>query len=1108
MRTIQIVLFISVLVAFACSEKPKKQVKVPNESPLFKLRKSSETGIDFANTLTEDKYRNIIRYQGYYDGGGVATADFNNDGLIDLFFTANSSPNAFYVNKGGFRFEDQTAKAGLQKEGFGWYNGVTVVDINNDGWMDMYVCRSGNLQPENRKNMLYINNGDLTFTDQAAEYGLDHSGYSAHGAFFDFDNDGDLDMYLANYGIVSSTSSETKAAALRRQRDEFSGDKLFENKSGQFIDVTRKAGIFENHYGFAQSVGIGDFNNDGWEDIYVCNDFFEDDYLYINQGNKTFVNELPRSMNHTSSSSMGNDIADFNNDGLLDIIVLDMVAEDNRRMKENLGGFEKKAFDFFVDLGFHYQYMFNTLQLNHGNDTYSEIAHLAGIPNTDWSWAPLFADFDNDGLKDLYITNGLKKDARNLDAKYEFEAILRNAHAQGRTELTDEEWTRGIESMPAERLKNYMYKNNGDLTFSKVTDSWGLGYASFSSGAAYADLDNDGDLDIVVNNITDKAYIFENTAKNTNYLKIRLQGSGENINGLGAKVEIFHNGHRQLQQNHFSRGFRSAMANDLHFGLGADQLIDSLVVQWPGRKMQIFKELQVNRTLELKYADAELISKPKATKPKILSDVTPYSNLKYTHQQPLYDDFLRELHLPYKLSASGPVLAKGDVNGDGLEDVFIGGSEGYVSQIYLQTAEGRFTRSSQPAFNQHIKCLDGGAAFFDIDNDNDLDLYVSSGGNIAPENSKEYTDRLYLNDGKGRFKNAANLIPEITTSNSCVVPHDFDRDGDMDLFVGGRLMPALYPYSPNCLLLENQQGKLVDVSMEKAPVVNKLGMVNAAKWIDYDLDGDDDLVIVGEWMPITILKNESGTFEDVTVQAGLAKSSGWWQTVQTADMDQDGDMDLIAGNLGLNSKYKASAEYPFEIFAGDMDNNGTHDAVLAYWQEGKQYPVRDRLLMMKQFPFIEKKIPAFSQFAVSQMTDIFPPEALSKSTNYKVHQFASCYIQNNGDGTFSMIELPLEAQFSSINAIIPTDIDHDSVPDLIVAGNLYQQEAETARNDASYGLVLQGDGKGSFISLPWSKSGLSVAGDVKSAIALNSAHGSLFIFGKNNGRIQLYNIAK
>jgi hypothetical protein len=592
MRTIQIVLFISVLVAFACSEKPKKQVKVPNESPLFKLRKSSETGIDFANTLTEDKYRNIIRYQGYYDGGGVATADFNNDGLIDIFFTANLSPNAFYVNKGGFRFEDQTAKAGLQKEGFGWYNGVTVVDINNDGWMDMYVCRSGNLQPENRKNMLYINNGDLTFTDQAAEYGLDHSGYSAHGAFFDFDNDGDLDMYLANYGIVSSTSSETKAAALRRQRDEFSGDKLFENKDGQFIDITRQAGIFENHYGFAQSVGIGDFNNDGWEDIYVCNDFFEDDYLYINQGNKTFVNELPGSMNHTSSSSMGNDIADFNNDGLLDIIVLDMVAEDNRRMKENLGGFEKKAFDFFVALGFHYQYMFNTLQLNHGNDTYSEIAHLAGIPNTDWSWAPLFADFDNDGLKDLYITNGLKKDARNLDAKYEFEAILRNAHAQGRTELTDEEWTRGIESMPAERLKNYMYKNNGDLTFSKVTDSWGLGYASFSSGAAYADLDNDGDLDIVVNNITDKAYIFENTAVNTNYLKIRLQGSGAaNINGLGAKVEIFHNGHRQLQQNHFSRGFRSAMANDLHFGLGADKLIDSLVVQWPGRKMQILKDI-------------------------------------------------------------------------------------------------------------------------------------------------------------------------------------------------------------------------------------------------------------------------------------------------------------------------------------------------------------------------------------------------------------------------------------------------------------------------------------------------------------------------------------
>lgn len=1097
-----------ILVVFGCSEKPKMQPEAPKAEPLFKLRKSAETGINFANTLTEDKNRNIIRYQGYYDGGGVAASDFNNDGLIDLFFTANLSPNAFYLNKGNFRFQEYTAQAGLKKEGFGWYNGVTVVDINNDGWMDMYVCRSGNLRPENRKNVLYINNGDLTFTDRAAEYGLDHAGYSAHVAFFDYDNDGDLDMYLANYGIVSSTSSETKAAALRKQRDEFSGDKLFENQGGRFIDVTSKAGIFENHYGFAQSVGIGDFNNDGWDDIYVCNDFFEDDYLYINQGNKTFSNDLPQSMNHVSSSSMGNDIADYNNDGLLDIIVLDMVAEDNRRMKENLGGFDKKAFDLFIDLGLHYQYMFNTLQLNQGNDTYSEIAHLAGISNTDWSWAPLFADFDNDGWKDLYITNGLKKDARNLDAKYEFEAILRNAHAQGRKDLTDEEWMRGIESMPSERLKNYMYKNNRDLTFSKVTDDWGLGYASFSSGGAYADLDNDGDLDLIVNNITDKAYIFENTVENSNYIKIRLKGTGENINGLGAKVEMFHGGQRQLQHNQFTRGFRSSMSNDLHFGLGEDTIVDSIVVQWPGGSVQILKGIQANQTLVLKHADAELKSIPIASSTKIFSDVTKSSGLNYNHRQPDYDDFLRELHLPYKLSASGPVLTKGDVNGDGLEDVFIGSSGGRTSQIYLQVSEGKFRKSIQPAFGQHANCLDGGAAFFDIDNDNDLDLYVSSSGNISAENSKDYIDRLYLNDGYGQFSYSENSIPENTASNSCVVPNDFDQDGDVDVFVGGRLVPGKYPFAPNCMLLENHKGRLVDVSAEKAVALHNLGMVNAARWIDYDLDGDDDVVIAGEWMPITILRNNNGSFENVTEQAGLGQSSGWWQTIELVDIDQDGDMDLIAGNLGLNSKYKASASFPFEVFTGDMDNNGTHDAVLAYWQDGKLYPVRDRLLMMQQFPFIEQKIPTFSQFAVSQISDIFSPEALAKSTNYKAHQFASCYFQNNGDGTFTMSELPLEAQFSSINAIVPTDVNQEAIPDLIVAGNLYQTEAETARNDASYGLVLKGDGKGNFIPLPWSQTGLSVAGDVKSGIELNSGSDQLFIFGKNNGQSQVYGFTK
>ncbi len=1086
--------------------------------PLFRIRNSTHTGVTFTNEIKEDSKRNIIRYQGYYDGGGVVAADFNNDGLPDLYFTANSSPNKLYLNRGNLQFEDVTKKAGLQKQGFGWYTGATVVDINGDDWLDLYVCKSGLFKPENRRNQLFLNNGDLTFTEVASDYGLDHAGYSTHAAFFDYDRDGDLDMYLANYGPGDLTVDNELAFKLRKESDPYNGDKLFENLDGRFADVTARAGIRDHRFGFAHSVGIGDLNRDGWEDIFVGNDFSEYDYLYLNEGNKTFLESSKISFKHISNYSMGSDVGDFNNDGLLDIIVLDMVAEDHRRQKENMGGMQRQAFEQFVKLGFHYQYMSNMLHINNGNETFSDLAHLAGISNTDWSWAPLLADFDNDGWKDLYITNGLKRDARNEDARLLFVEMLKTAEAEGRKSLTEQEWARALNAMPSEKLINYMYRNNGDLTFEKVSTEWGLGYASFSNGAAHADLDNDGDLDLVVNNINEPAYIFENLSvqfETGNYLKIKFIGPSSNRDGLGTKIWIYSGADQQFQQYYFTRGYRSAMAGPMHFGLGSNAKADSIWVVWTDEKVQVIRDVQANQTLEVNYGDAKQPSAGPYGGSVVMQDAGAYfrtvtKELNLNHKTPEndYDDYLREELLPHKMSTLGPFISVGDVNNDLLEDFFVGGAKGYSGSIFFQRSNGTFFKSKQRDLEDDARFEDMGSALFDADGDNDLDLYVVSGGNELGVGSEEYQDRLYINDGKGHFSRASHQLPKLQESGSVVIPEDFDGDGDPDLFVGGRMVPGRYPWPATSYILENTNGTFADITSHIAPDLKELGMVTAAVWTDYDRDEDKDLVVTGEWMSIRVFENQQGRFVDQTDMCGLSQSSGWWFSLMAHDLDDDGDEDLVAGNVGLNYKYQASADEPFHVFSTDFDGNGSNDIVLAWLDQGEVYPLRGRSCSSSQIPGLKEKFPTYKAFASASLEEVYGMGELNSALHYQAHTFASSYFQNNGDGTFTIIPLPNPAQTSSINGIQVLDVDEDGHKDLMVAGNLYSSEAETVRNDAGYGMFLKGDGKGNFRSVPYVRSGLFIDGDVKDLKRIQTSTGPVLLAGKNNDHLQAVRILR
>ncbi|MEM9820802.1 MAG: VCBS repeat-containing protein [Bacteroidota bacterium] len=1087
------------LILSSCQDQApmaKADAPDPSQVQLFNLIPASKTGLTFNNLLEENLKVNYLRYDGVYMGGGVGVGDLNNDGLDDLYFAGNLAKDQLYINKGNLKFENITQTSGI-KQGDTWSTGVSFVDVNNDGWLDIYVCRFLYEEAARRKNLLYINNGDLTFTESAEKYGIADTGYSIQANFFDYDKDGFLDLYIANQPPTS--------VALKKQltgkKDFTYTDRLYKNNgNGSFTDVTEKAGI--TNYSFSLSCTVSDLNQDGWPDIYVACDYEEPDFYYENNGDGTYRNVAHDAIRHMSNFSMGADIADINNDGWFDIYTADMVAADNFRLKTNMSGMNPEKFWALADAGYHYQFMFNALQLNNGNGTFSEIAQMSGVSNTDWSWSALLADLDNDGYKDLHVTNGQLRDVRNNDYLIERKAYVAKKKAEGVKAFNPLDI---LALAPSVKIKNYTYRNNGDLTFTNMIEKWGLNQATFSQGSAYADLDNDGDLDLVLNNTNEMAGLYENSTADqqlNNHLRLKLTGDQKNLRAIGAKVSIKYGDQIQIQEVSPVRGYMSASEMSLHFGLGKTQSVDELTIDWPDGRQTFLEKVKVNQSLSLQHKDAQAKSNS-ASKQAIFAESTKASKVQYNHQENEYNDFKREILLPYKMSHLGPCLATGDINGDGLQDFYIGGASQQSGALYLQSTGGQFTASTSNPWLKHQDREDTGALFFDADGDQDLDLYVVSGGNEFNDQAPQYRDRLYLNDGKGNFSHDNQNLPGV--SGSIATAADVDGDGDQDLFVGGRQVPGRYGVGTQSYLLENQNGKFVDKTSDWAPELGSSGMVTDAIWTDLDGDKDVDLMLVGEWMPLTYFRNDGGRLVDATSEAGFDNTEGWWNSINFADMDGDGDRDLIAGNLGLNIKYKASVDQPFTLHVKDFDENGTHDVYLGYYDnDGVCYPVRGRECSSQQLPYIKKEFASYNAFAKASLDKVLGERkegAISKSAK----MFETVYIENLGDGTFNIHTLPNQAQIAPTYGIVVSDWNKDGHQDLLLAGNYYQREVETTRSDAGIGQILLGDGKGQFEAMPTAKTGLKLYKDVRDVrMILDDRKNAVLLVANNDAALEVY----
>jgi len=1097
------ILYTAILFLMACTSNDdnsniSSNNAIKSNAKLFNLLQPSESGIDFINTIIEDEKNNYYTFQYYYNGGGVGIGDFDGDGFEDVFLTGNRVADKLYFNKGNLTFEDKTAESNINDK-VGWSSGVTVTDVNQDGHLDIYVCKGGNYkEPAERRNKLYINKGDGTFREMAKLAGLADEGYSVQAAFFDYDKDGDLDMFLLNHPMRFKISL-IEYLDFRKQYNPHFFDKLYQNQGNDtFKDVSQQAGI--SKYGYGLGLCISDVNKDGWPDIYISNDYTEHDFYHINQGDGTFKESYKDKFNQGVQFGMGCDIADLNNDGWADIGVVDMMSEDFKRSKVLMPSMNVDLFNAYIKEGFHHQYMFNALHLNNGNGTFSNIGKMAGISKTDWSWALLAADYNLDGFNDIAVSNGFLFDVLNQDFAQQRVKDSKNKSLVYE-DLVRYKSKKYLQSTP---IENYIFQNNGDLTFTNASKEWGFNFKGFSNGMAYADLDNDGDLELVTNNINSEAQIYKNLAveqNRGNFIKLK-PAKNEWAKFNGAKVNVTTTENNYYKELYTTRGFQSSVGFETVFGINNNEEIESIVVELSNGKKYKVNDLAKNKSIELTTVNLTAFSQPAIKTKSFFAEQTNQMGIDFKHQESNYDDFKKEILLPHKFSQLGPALAVADINNDGYEDFYIGGASNQAGAFYLQNKTGNFTKSIPPDFVNHKVFEDTDAIFLDVDSDGDQDLYVCSGSNELEDGTIKYQDRIYLNLGNNEFRMPATLLPEMYSSTGTVAAHDINNDGVVEFFVGGQIVPGQYPKAPKSYFLQMVNNKYEDVSNEIAPDLQNIGLVKDALWADVTGNNEKELIIVGEWMPISIFALKNKKLVNITNEMGLVNSQGWWRSIKAADVNNDGKMDLIAGNIGTNSKFKASEKVPFQVFYDDFDDNGKGDIVLAQQtKNGELHPVRGKECSSEQIPSLAEKFPSFDEFANAELHEILGNQ-IKESLHLKANTFASKVFINQNNESFKATELPSLAQVAPANDIVIKDFNNDNNLDMILAGNYFQTEAETPRYDAGTGVLLIGDGQGNFKALSPEKSGLSANKDVRKLAIIQNLN--LLIVANNNDNVQTF----